>query len=89
MHLLTRHHLERKRQALKPDPIIAVIVQPSELNEDPPSPKIPTSFWCGSPAKVELMRERVEAGESVFQSIDCGRKIMRHPDVWDKRKPWE
>ena len=40
-------------------------------DEDPPSPKMPTAFPCGSRAKVELMRERVEAGESIFHPFDC------------------
>ena len=83
MHWLTRYHLGLKT---KPEPIVVLQDVP---DEDPPTPAMPTSLWCGSSEKVELMRMRVESGFAVFHPSDCSRYVRKHPDAWDKRLPWE
>ncbi len=54
MHWLTKHHLERKRRAANPQPMIEVAVLHIVPNEDKPLPALPTAFWCGSQEKVAL-----------------------------------
>ncbi len=56
---------------------------------DPPKPAMPTGFWCGSREKLDVMRQRIEAGEAAFHPLDCNRYVPRHSDAWDKRIPWE
>lgn len=61
----------------------------SDNEDDPPPPAMPTGFWCGTQEKVDVMRDRIEAGEAVFHPDDCSRYVPKHLDEWDKRKPWE
>ncbi len=82
MHWLTRHRL-----GLKPKPDVIPLVEAVE--EDPPKPANPTGFWCGSREKLDVMRSRIEAGESVFHPLDCNRYVRRSLDDWDRRIPWE
>ena len=85
MHWLTRHHL-----GLKPKPdVIQPILVVEALEEEPPPPAMPTGFFCGSQEKIELMRQRIEAGEAAFHPLDCERYIRRSLDDWDKRVPWQ
>ena len=85
MHWLTRYHL-----GLKPKPdVIQPILVVEAVEEDLPPPANPTGFWCGSQEKIELMRQRIEAGESPFHPLDSEQYVMRHSDAWDKRVPWQ
>ncbi len=89
MHWLTRCHLDLKRQAANPQPIIEVAVLQIDPTEDLPPPAMPTKFFCGSRDKLDVMRERFEAGVGIFHDGDSIRKIVPRWDVWGKRIPWE
>ncbi len=96
----TRHHLELKRlkliaynKAAKIEAIRQRLLlrqrNDEAATEEPPPPANPTGFWCGSQEKIELMRQRIEAGESPFHPRDSEQYVMRHSDAWDKRVPWQ
>ena len=100
MHWLTRHHLELKRlkliaynKAAKIEAIrqrLLLRQQNDEAaTEEPPKPANPTGFWCGSREKLDVMRQRIENGESAFHPLDAERYVPSHQDAWDKRIPWE
>ena len=46
--------------------------------EDRPDPSEPTEHWCGSAAKIETMRLRLDRGESVFHPLDAREIIDRN-----------
>ena len=71
MHWLTKHFRDMKRQAMNPHLILAVAVLEIDPTDEPPPPAMPTGFYCGSRSKVDAMRLRVEAGVSIFHSLDC------------------
>ena len=45
--------------------------------EDRPDPSEPTEHWCGSAAKIETMRLRLDRGECVFHPLDARELINR------------
>ncbi len=45
--------------------------------EDRPDPFEPTEHWCGSGAKIETMRLRLDRGESAFHLLDAREIISR------------
>ena len=47
--------------------------------ENRPDPSEPTEHWCGSKAKIEIMRERRARGESIFHPLDA-KEIINHHD---------
>ena len=82
------HWLTRYRLGIEPKPELIAVLQ-DVPDEDPPSPEMPTGFFCGSREKVAVMRQRAEAGVGIFHDGDSIRKIVPRWDVWGKRVPWE
>ncbi len=58
--------------------------QRSILDELRPQPTAPCSHWAGSRGKIEMMRARWEAGESLWHPCDASECIPEHapPKNW-------
>ena len=79
---------EQRREARREKIRLGLLAtRQSELegDEDKPLPSVPTAFWCGTAAKLDVMQQRAAAGEALFHPMDESRRIMRHPDTWDTR----
>ena len=56
----------------------------SLLDENRSQPSTPTSHWAGSPGRIETMRARWEAGESLWHPCDASEVLPDYaaPVTW-------